>query len=59
MEPSHVLVVMGLDRTAADESIRVSLGRGTTAEDTDSQRSGEIALAVGSIRAVDERQEAA
>jgi len=33
MEPSHVLTAMGLDRTAADESIRVSLGRPTTMED--------------------------
>lgn len=35
MEPSHVLTAMGLDRTAADESIRVSIGRPTTEEDVD------------------------
>ena len=33
IEPSHVLVAMGLDRTAADESIRVSIGRYTTRND--------------------------
>ena len=33
MEPSHVLMAMGLDRTAADESIRISIGRDTTMED--------------------------
>lgn len=33
MEPSHVLVAMGLDRTAADESIRISIGRNTTMKD--------------------------
>ena len=33
MEPSHVLMAMGLDRTAADESLRVSLGRPTTIEE--------------------------
>lgn len=33
IEPSHVLVAMGLDRTAADESIRVSVGRDTTRND--------------------------
>ena len=57
MEPSHVLVAMGLDRTAADESIRVSLGRGTTAADTDAAVR-EIAVAVESIRAVGGRPEA-
>ncbi len=41
MEPSHVLMAMGLDRTAADESLRVSLGRPTTME--------EIKLAVDEI----------
>ena len=35
MEPSHVLVAMGLDRTAADESIRISIGRPTTRNDID------------------------
>lgn len=33
MESSHVLLAMGLDRTAADESIRVSIGRYTTIQD--------------------------
>ena len=35
MEPSHVLVAMGLDRTAADESMRVSVGRQTTIPDVE------------------------
>ena len=58
MEPSHVLVAMGLDRTAADESIRVSIGRGTTAVDIDAAVR-EIAMAVKSIRAIGGRPEAA
>ena len=33
MEPSHVLTAMGLDRTAAEESIRISLGRHTELSD--------------------------
>ncbi len=33
IEPSPVLLAMGVDRTAADESLRFSLGRFTTAED--------------------------
>ena len=33
MEPSPVLLAMGLDRTAADESIRISIGRYTTIQD--------------------------
>jgi len=35
MEPSHVLTAMGLDRTAADECIRISIGRQTTRDDID------------------------
>lgn len=35
MEPSHVLVAMGLSREEADESIRASLGRPTTKDDID------------------------
>ena len=29
MKPSHVLTAMGLDRTAPEKSIRISLGRHT------------------------------
>lgn len=35
MEPSHVLMAMGLSREEADESIRASLGRPTTKDDID------------------------
>ena len=58
MEPSHVLIAMGLDRTAADESIRVSVGRGTTASDVE-EAVPDIAEAVGSIRAIEGRPRAA
>ncbi len=33
MEPSHVLIAMGLTRDQADESIRISVGRPTTQQD--------------------------
>ena len=49
MEPSHVLTAMGLDRDAADESIRVSIGRPTTKQDMDMAIS-EIANAAQSVR---------
>ena len=52
MEPSHVLLAMGLDRTAADESIRISAGRHTTMEDIDSAVS-EIAKAVEFVKGVE------
>ena len=54
MEPSHVLLTMGLDRTAADESIRVSVGRHTTMKDINMAVS-EIANAVKFVRNVDKR----
>ena len=49
MEPSHVLVAMGLDRTAADESMRVSVGRQTKISDVELAVS-DLAQAVGSIK---------
>ena len=49
IEPSHVLTAMGLDRDAADESIRVSLGRPTTQEEID-LAVREIARAVEFVR---------
>ena len=54
MEPSHVLIAMGLDRTAADESIRVSVGRNTTMTDIESAIS-EIVRTVESIRTIESR----
>ena len=57
MEPSHVLVAMGLGRIAADESIRVSIGRQTTEDDMKLAVS-EIAQAVEAIRGIEARQEA-
>ena len=54
MEPSHVLLAMGLDRTAADESIRVSVGRHTTMKDVDTAVS-EITKAVRFVRNIDKR----
>jgi cysteine desulfurase len=35
LAPSHVLVAMGRERVAADESVRLSLGRFTTASDVE------------------------
>ena len=55
MEPSHVLTAMGLDRDAADESIRVSIGRPTTKHDMDLAVQ-EIAKAVGFVRKVNRTQ---
>ncbi len=49
IEPSHVLTAMGLDRDAADESIRMSLGRPTTHEEVD-VAVWEIARAVAFVR---------
>ena len=51
MEPSHVLTAMGLDRDAADESIRVSIGRPTVSKDLDTAVS-EITDAVHHVRGV-------
>jgi cysteine desulfurase len=48
-EPSHVLVAMGLDRDAAEESIRFSLGRPTTGADID-RAVDEVVRAVGAVR---------
>ena len=52
MEPSHVLLAMGLDRTVADESIRMSVGRHTTMQDIDIAVS-EIAKAVKFVRGIE------
>ena len=56
MEPSHVLIAMGIDRMAADESIRISVGRNTTMTDIESAIS-EIVGAVESIRTMESRPE--
>ena len=57
MEPSHVLVAMGLDRTAADESIRMSVGRGTIMAEIEAAVS-EIAGAVRAVMAVENQPRA-
>lgn len=54
MEPSHVLIAMGLDRAAADESIRVSVGRNTTITDIEMAIS-EITGATKAIRVIERR----
>ena len=54
MEPSHVLVAMGLDREAAGESIRVSVGRDTGERDIDMAVS-ELAKAVSFVRSAEAR----
>ncbi len=53
MEPSHVLTAMGLDRTEAGESIRISLGRPSTIQDVDLAVS-RIAEAVKFVRRLEE-----
>ena len=54
MEPSHVLVAMGLDREAAGESIRVSVGRNTGERDIDMAVS-ELAKAASFVRSAEAR----
>lgn len=54
IEPSHVLVAMGLGRAAADESIRVSVGRSTITADIKHAVS-EIVRTVETIRAIEGR----
>ena len=54
MEPSHVLVAMGLDRTAADECIRISVGKQNTLKDIE-KAVDEIAAAVKFVRDLDSR----
>ena len=54
MEPSHVLVAMGLDREAAGESIRVSVGRNTGEGDIDMAVS-ELAKAASFVRRAEAR----
>ena len=52
--PSHVLMAMGLDREAADECLRVSVGRRTAVTDVDAAVI-EIAEAASFIRDLDKR----
>ena len=49
MEPSHVLVAMGLNRDEADECIRISVGRPTT-EDEINKAIPDIVQAVNYVR---------
>ena len=50
LEPSHVLLAMGIDRQAAKASVRFSLGRGLTEADIDAAAQ-RIGAAVASARA--------
>ncbi|MCG3176249.1 MAG: Cysteine desulfurase IscS [Candidatus Omnitrophica bacterium] len=49
VEPSHVLLAMGLDERTARSTIRISLGRWTTAEET-AQAAGAVASVVKRLR---------
>ena len=49
LEPSHVLLAMGMDRRAAKASVRFSLGRGLTEDDVDAAVE-RIGAAVASAR---------
>src|SRR5579875_3124139 len=49
LEPSHVLVAMGLDRAQARSGVRFTLGRTTSAEEVD-QAAAVVASAVASLR---------
>ncbi|MEM1326817.1 MAG: IscS subfamily cysteine desulfurase [Bacteroidota bacterium] len=51
LEPSHVLLAMGLDKELADASVRFSLGRSTTKEQIDITIK-EVIAAVEKLRAV-------
>lgn len=51
LEPSHVLLAMGLDKELADASVRFSLGRSTTMEDIEFTIV-EVVKAVQELRAV-------
>ena len=55
IEPSHVMTAMGMGRDAADETIRISIGRPTTRQDMDLAVQ-EIAKAVGFVRKVNRTQ---
>jgi len=52
IEPSHVLLAMGLTDTEADETVRLSLGRPTTAEDVE-RAAGHIIAAVRRVRGLE------
>lgn len=53
-EPSHVLLAMGLSGEAAFETVRLSLGRGTTEAEVDSAAAA-IASAVARVRTMTSR----
>lgn len=50
LEPSHVLLAIGLDRPRAEGAIRIGLGRQTTRDDI-ARASAAISTAVGALRA--------
>jgi cysteine desulfurase len=48
-EPSHVLLAMGIDPVRAHGALRLTAGRGTTAEEID-QAAGVLRASVGRLR---------
>lgn len=52
IEPSHVLLAMGLTDTAADETVRISIGRPTTIDDID-RAAEHIIAAVRRVRGLE------
>lgn len=57
LEPSHVLLAIGLSEAEAEQSVRIGLGRWTTAEDVDTA-ADVLATAVSSLRNTLRRREA-
>lgn len=54
LEPSHVLLAIGLSRQQAETAIRIGLGHGTTAEEVE-RAAGAIERAVGALRSTRRR----
>lgn len=54
LEPSHVLLAIGLSKQQAETAIRIGLGHGTTAEEVE-RAAGVIERAVGALRSTRRR----